>query len=203
MLNNLTILYSQNIGGDLALLPYFYNFLQGLKQGHDTSALLLDLGDSCAEDIWHCQATKGRSTLIALDGMGYHAANVRDLLADSEREKLKSSVSMGLVTERQAWRYFVPPVRDEDILVASVPIPALRLCIVLSPSDETTLENRTLHLQSVEKKQVGLVKIDLSAMTISEKNIISMPKGIKPDPTISAAVELVEEGARMLNNRSS
>lgn len=201
MLDNLTILYTQNIGGDLAMLPYFYNFLQNLKREHDSSALLLDLGDSCAEDVWHCQATKGRSTLIALDGMGYHAANVHDLLADSEREKLKSSVSMGLVTERQAWRYFVPPIRDEDILVASVPIPALLLCIVVTPSDETTLENRTLQFQAVEKKQVGLVKIDLSTMSITEKNIITMPKGLKPDPTISAAIELVEEGARFLRKQ--
>jgi hypothetical protein len=95
----------------------------------------------------------------------------------------------------------VPPVRDEDILVASVPIPALRLCIVASPADETKLENRTLTLQSVEKRQVGLVKIDLSAMTLTEQNILTMPEGLKPDPTISAAVELVEEEARMLNNR--
>lgn len=201
MLDTLTILYSQNIGGDLAMLPYFYNFLQQLKREHDSSALLLDLGDSCTEDVWHCQATGGRSTLIALDAMGYHAANVQGLLADSEREKLKSGVSIGLVTERYAWRYFVPPVRDEDILVASVPIPALRLCIVAVPSDETKLENRNLQLQSVEKKQVGLVKIELSTMRITEKNIFTLPKGIKPDPTISAAVELVEEGARMLNNR--
>jgi len=201
MLNHLTILYTQNIGGDLAMLPYFYNFLQDLKREYDSSALLLDLGDSCADNVWHCQATGGRSTLIVLDGMGYHAANVHSHLADSEREKLKSSVSMGLVTERHAWRYFVPPVRDEDILVASVPIPVLGLCIVATASDETTLENRTLYLQAVEKKQVGLVKIELSEMSITEKNIFIMPKNIKPDPTISAAVELVEEGARMLNNR--
>lgn len=201
MLDSLTIIYSQHIGGDLAMLPYFYNFLLGLKQGYDSSALLLDLGDSCADDVWHCEATKGRSTLIVLDGMGYHAANVRGLLGDTEREKLKNSVSMGLVTERHAWRYFVPPVRDEDMLIASVPIPALRLCIVASPAAETTLEYRTLTLQSVEKKQVGLVKIDLSSMNITENTVVTMPKGLKPDPTISAAVELVEEEARFLQKR--
>jgi hypothetical protein len=134
--------------------------------------------------------------------MGYHAANVKGLLADTEREKLKNSISMGLVTERQAWRYFVPPVRDEDILVASVPIPALRLCIVASPDTETKLENRTLSLQSVEKKQVGLVKIELSSMSITEKDVVTMPKGLKPDPTISSTLELVEEEARFLGKRT-
>lgn len=201
MLSALTIFYTQKIAGDLALLPYLYQFLQKLKREYDPTALLLDLGDSCADDVWHCQATGGRSTLIVLDGMGYHAANVQGLLADGEREKLKNSISMGLVTERQAWRYFVPPLRDEDILVASVPIPALRLCIVASPHHETKLENRTLYLQSVEKKQVGLIKIDLSAMSITEQDILSMPGSLRPDPTISAALELVEDEARMLGKR--
>ncbi len=92
---NLSILYTANIRGDLALLPRLYTFLKSLQadlrqfapedesevmlcavQPRPVQTLLLDLGDSCAPDVWHCAATGGRSTLIALDAMGYHAANV-------------------------------------------------------------------------------------------------------------------------------
>src|SRR4029453_1362356 len=60
--------------------------------------LLLDLGDSCAADVWHCAATGGRSTLIALDAMGYHAANVSGLLSPESRAKLAENLmEMALV----------------------------------------------------------------------------------------------------------
>jgi hypothetical protein len=193
--NSLTICYTQNIGGDLALLPRLYRYLQELKQKYDPNALLLDLGNSCSPDVWHCEVTKGRSTLTVMDAMGYHAANAM-ALDDNSREILKSSVSMGLVTERQAWRYHVPPLHDDDILVAGQESPALKLCIVAVPAQANKLENRMLHLKSVNKGIVGIVTVDMEAMRIKESLISPMPEETLPEPTIIAAVELVEEEAR-------
>jgi hypothetical protein len=195
----LTILYTQNIGGDLAMLPRLYRFLQSLKE-QAPQALLLDLGDSCSSELWHCAATKGRSTLMVLDAMGYHAANASSL-EDEAREILKSNTSMGLVTARQAWRYHLPPIQDDDILVAGTEIPALKLCIVASPSAENRLENRMLHLQTVNKGEVGMVKVDMDAMSIQETAVFAMPSGLLPEATIAAAVELVEEEARFAQRR--
>jgi hypothetical protein len=196
----LTILYTQKIGGDLALLPRLYRFIQSIKQEPQT--LLLDLGESCSPDSWHCAATNGRSTLMVLDAMGYHAANAT-VLDDEAREILKSNTSMGLVTARQAWRYHIPPIQDEDIVVAGVEIPALKLCIVAAPSAENKLENRMLHLQAVEKGEVGLVKVDMEVMRVVEIEVFAMPGGLLPEATISAAVELVEEEARYAQRRKS
>jgi hypothetical protein len=195
---SLSILYSQKIGGDFVLLPRLYGFIQSLKQEPQT--LLLDLGESCSPDSWHCVATKGRSTLMVLDAMGYHAANA-NALDDEAREILKSNTSMGLVTARQAWRYHIPPIQDEDIVVASVEIPALKLCIVAAPSSENKLENRMLHLQGVAKGEVGMVKVDMETMTLVETDVFVMPGGLQPEATISAAVELVEEEARYAQRR--
>ena len=200
-MDKLTILYTQNIRGDLQLLPRLYTFLQQLKREYDPTALLLDTGDACVDDVWHCEASQGRSTVIVMDGMGYHAVNVSGFMGDSERDSLKGAISTGLVTARHMWRYFVPPVRDEDIVIAGQATPAMKLCVIAAPAEENRLENRMLHLKSVNKGEVGLVKADMKEMTILEANSFTMPEKIKPDATIAASVELVEEEARFTQKR--
>ena len=98
----LTILYTHDLRGDLDALPRLYSFLRQLKAHYASEEvvqvcaldpaqppgriLLLDLGESCAPEVWHCQVSGGRSTLVVLDGMGYDAARVDDA-ADRSRRK--------------------------------------------------------------------------------------------------------------------
>jgi hypothetical protein len=200
-MDTLSILYTHNLRGDLHLLPRLYSFIQQVKREHDAQALLLDLGNACSDDVWHCEVTKGRSTVTVMDAMGYHAVNVSDFMGDSERDSLANSVSVGLVTKRHMWRYYVPPIRDEDIVIAGQATPAMKLCIIAAPAANHLLENRMLHLKSIDKGEVGLVKVDLRAMSITAENRFAMPEGIKPDATIAASVELIEEEARFAQKR--
>jgi hypothetical protein len=202
-LDKLTILYTAQVRGDLALLPRLYTFLQKLKAEAQHPVLLLDLGDSCADDVWHCAITGGRSTLVVLDGMGYHAANVTGFLETSQRDKLRTSITTAMVDEQHSWRYHVPPVRDETVIIAAIETPALALCIVAAPADTTAFNNRTLWLQGVEKGQVGLVQIDVPALKILSQTILDMPAGLKADATIAAAVEFVEEEAEYLRKNQN
>lgn len=200
-MNILTILYTQNIRGDLQYLPRLYTFLQNLKHKFDSKALLLDIGNACADDVWHCEVTKGRSTVTVMDAMGYHAVNVADFMGDSERDSLATNVSTGLVTERHMWRYFVPPLRDEDIVIAGQATPAMKLCIIASPAEQNLLENRMLHLKTLEKSEIGLVQVDMQKMAITKEEIFTPPKGFKPNASIAASVELIEEEARFAQKR--
>lgn len=200
-MKTLTILYTQNIRGDLQHLPRLYTFLQQLKREHDPQALLLDTGNACDDDVWHCEVTKGRSTVTVMDAMGYHAVNVADFMGDSERDSLAGNVSTGLVSKRRMWRYFVPPVRDEDIVIAGQATPAMRLCIIAAPAADNLLENRMLHLKTVNKGEVGLLTVDMQNMIIIGEEIFTMPKRLKPDATIAASVELIEEEARFTQKR--
>lgn len=197
-MDKLNLLYTGNIRGDLHGLPRLYTCLQQLRQqfpAEDGGPLLLDLGDACAPDVWHCAATGGRSVLIVLDGMGYHAAHV--VLDESERHKLHGVTTLGLVDARRNWRYHVPPVRDDGIVVSAQPTPALRLNIVLTPADTSHLSDGTLQLQAVDKGQIGRVQLDLSdAPRLLSAEIVSCPSGLRPDVTIAAAVDFVEEEAR-------
>lgn len=200
-MDTLTILYTHNIKGKLQLLPRLYSYLQQLKQEYDPNALLLDIGNACDESIWHCEATQGRSTVIVMDGMGYHAVNVANFMGHSERDSLHGNIVTGLVTERHMWRYFVPPVRDEDIVIAGQATPAIRLCIIAAPAEANILDNRMLYLQGIEQGEVGLVQVDMMSMRIIKSINFKMPKGLKPDATIAASVDLIEEEARFTQNR--
>ena len=119
MSNPLHILYTSNLHGNLDLLPRTQTFLRYLKslpidesdvmlcavQPQTPRFFLLDLGNACAPDIWHCTATAGRSTLIALDAMGYHAANVTDALTPESRIRLRDNLlGMALIDTDSAWQ---------------------------------------------------------------------------------------------------
>ncbi|MDQ7027248.1 MAG: hypothetical protein Q9P44_17010 [Anaerolineae bacterium] len=201
--HKLTILYTANLRGDLQVLPRLYTYLQKLKSETENPVLLLDLGHSCVADVWHCDVTEGRSTLVVLDGMGYHAANVADFLEASQRDKLRNSMTTGMVDVHHSWRYHVPPVRDETIIISAIETPALSLCIVAAPATKTQFNSRTLWLQGVDKGQVGFVEINVPALKIYSHAILDIPSGLKVDATIAAAVEFVEEEAQFLRKNQS
>ncbi|MCA9911844.1 MAG: hypothetical protein KC496_00780 [Anaerolineae bacterium] len=201
MISPLTIFYTDNLRGDLARLPRLHSFLQQQRQRFEHQPLLIDLGNSCAPDVWHCRATEGRSTLIVLDAMGYHAANVVGVVDESRRDDLRSSLGLGLLDERRSWRYAIPPVQDADLVVAVVPVPALKLCVVAAPAAETSLKNRVLKLQSPADGSIGMVQVDVSAQVILHTEMLALPSGLKADPTISATVDFVEDEARFYQKK--
>lgn len=196
----LTLLYSANIAGDLALLPRLYTFLRQLQPPARQHTLLLDLGGSCSADIPHCRETGGRSTLIVLDGMGYHAANIAGALDRENRDKLAAIVTMGLVDETGDWHYHVPPARDPSIRVTLRPRDdGARLQIILQPAASTRVEGNALYLQAVGAGQVGETVVDLrGAPFLLSACVHPMPPNTPPNPSIAGAVEFVEAEARLL-----
>ena len=197
---SLTLLYTGKLGGDLALLPRLFTFIQQLKADAHQPALSLDMGGSCSDNVWHCRETGGRSTLIALDAMGYHAANVAGTLDDRDLEKLAEQITMGLVDARRDWLYHVPPVRDESISVRlRARDDAAGLQIALSPAERTTMEGNAIHLCAVCAGQVGEALLDLrDAPALIGARIHRMPPDTPPNPSIAGTVEFIEQEARLL-----
>lgn len=201
MLTELHILYTHGLAGDFARLPRLYTALQQIEQQGGFKALRLDLGDACLPTIWHCTATEGRSMPMALDVMGYHAVNVTGM-SEASRFRLKGVVSLGLVDAQHAWRYAVAGISDETVLVSSVPSPALRLSILLDAADVTQIKEGILFLQPAPRDHIGYVHIDLSAqpMILTQGSLPLDPRA-RPDPTITAALELIEEEAQAQQRR--
>lgn len=197
---SLTLLYSEGIAGDLALLPRLHTFLQELKADRRRPALLLDLGQSCADERWHCRETGGRSTLIALDGMGYHAANVAGTLDEGKREALAAQVTMGLVDGGRDWLYPMPPGRDPSIRATLRPRDeSAGLQIVLTADHRTRVEGNTLRLRTVGAGQVGEAAVDLrGAPALLGARVHEMPLATPPNPSIAGMVDFIEAEARLL-----
>ena len=200
---SLTLLYTSNLGGDIHLLPRLYTFIQRLKPARRPGLLLFDLGHACADEVWHCRLTQGRSMLIALDGMGYHAANAAGALDPISRRKVEAQMTMALVDDARDWHYQVPPVIDRSITAAVGPSDsAARLRICLSPADETAVQGNVLYLGDVRGGQVGRVCLDLrSAPRITASGIHDMPPDTLPNPSLAATVEFVESEARYLQKK--
>ncbi len=196
----LSLLYTAGIAGDLALLPRLFTFIQQLKATMPQPALLLDLGGSCRAESWHCRVTGNRSTLIALDGMGYHAANVDGLLEREARDQLADIVTMGLVDARHDWR-FQPPPDGMPIVRAALDAMDEADClqIVLAPAAATRLEGRALFLRGVDKGEVGKARLDLrGGPRLVSARIHAMPPDTPPNPGIAGMVEFIEAEARLL-----
>ncbi len=191
----LTLFYTGGIRGDLDGLPRLYTFLQMLRRRQPPGqTLLLDLGESCAPDVWHCAITGGRSALIVLDAMGFHAARVR--LSDEDRSRLRANLlGLALVDEQHPWA-------DDKLAltVEAIPSPSHALTVILAPAESTRLENGLLRLAAVTAGQVGVARLDDSPALL-DHTIADVPPAALPDPTITAAVDFVLAEARALQRK--
>lgn len=211
----LTVLYTANLRGDLDVLPRLYTFIRQVKAQpvEDESevlicaveplpqrVVLLDLGGSCAPEVWHCAATGGRSTLLVLDAMGYHAVNVAGLLTDEARERLAGNVlTLALVDGKTAWQQGeVAMTLSKGDLVDR----PYRLQIIGTPAAQTQIAGKTLTLANVTVGQIGVAHIDLTtAPKLLAHTIFDLPSTTLPDPTIAAAVDFVMGEARYFQSR--
>ncbi len=216
----LTILYTHGLRGDLEALPKLYNFLRQMRAYYSSEeivqvcaldpsqppgrTLLLDLGENCAPEVWHCQASGGRSTLVVLDGMGFDAARAED--AAGKQAKMGGSVRLKLVDD-------ATPLEIEDVLIASsnhrrgdLPGRPYTLQIVLTPADATHLDGDTLYLAAINgSQQIGAAQLtrEISRWRLVAHAIHDLPRRTLPDPTIAAAVEFVISEARYAQKRKS
>ena len=199
---HLTILYTANIQGELDLLPRLYGHISRLKRGYEGRVLLLDAGNACADEAWHCEITGGRSTLLVLDAMGYHAANASGFLTEEGRDKLADNLlKMAVIGQGDHWL-------EKDVLVTIgdvTPAQSHDMHIILAPDETTSLESRTLRLAAVEQGQVGIVQVSSAdgngRLAITEYTVEMLPVGILPDPTIAATVDFVLSEARYIQKR--
>ncbi len=209
----LTLLYTANLRGQIDLLPRLYAFIRQLRAQRveevnevmlcaldppQRLTLLLDLGENCAPEVWHCAATGGRSMLIVMDAMGYHAANVNATLTPEGRARLHANLlHVALVDAEHHWRH-------ENIHVAwrggTETLPHTALEIVLSPASHTHLDHRTLHLATVEAGQVGVVHLN-PPLKLAAHDVLTLPPGTLPDPTITATMDFVLSEARLFRDR--
>lgn len=196
----LRILYTANLRGRIDLLPRLHAFIRRLREDSDgMRVLLLDFGRSCDDSAWHCAATQGRSMLIALDAMGFDAANVSGQLDPAGRKRLQDNfLNLGLVDETHMWRGsgVVAALSDESI-------DSTVFAILLRPSPTTRLEERTLYLAEILGGQLGDVTLQITPERVAliESATHDLPSTALTDPTIAAAIDFILGEARRFQQR--
>ncbi len=202
---SLRLLYTSNLRGNIALLPRLYTFLQRLKTGDSRNTLLLDLGNACNNLVWHCQQTGGRSMLIVLDGMGYHAANIDGALDALNRERLAKQVTLALVDRRADWRFRLQ-TKDDRYITATVnpKDDASWLQVCLAPAEDCFVDGNVLYLRELQSGQIGSVSLDIGkSPRIVAATIHNLPPDAPPNPSIAGTVEFVESEARLFQKKQS
>lgn len=222
METSLTVLYTANLRGNLELLPRLYSFIRQLKAYFSEEAvqlcpddpapenlqgrfLLLDVGDSCAPDVWHCQVTGGRSTLVVLDSMGYDAANVTGFLTSEGRAKLDGMVRMALVDKTHPYYHDgLHIITEQAADVPSTP-DGSGMVVLLQPANATTYADSRLSLARVNAGQIGVARICTKKIPheLEETLVFDLPKRILPDPTIAGIVDFVTGEAQYVQKKRS
>jgi len=208
----LSILYTGNLRGNLDLLPRLFTFLRQLraqaqrfedKADVDVCALqppvrrvlLVDAGNSCSADVWHCAITGGRSTVMVLDAMGYDAAQVSGALTPDARERLAEAVQLALVDADGG-------LTLPDLRVTAAPEPGYAgLQLVLQARDEAVLDGRRLYPARLQPGEVGNLHVAAGPPRLSAHHRFSLPASTAPDPTIAGTVDFVLSEARYLQKR--
>jgi hypothetical protein len=189
------VLYTAGLRGDLELLPRLFTFLRDLRaRAEGSQVLLVDLGASFAPDVWHCEVTGGRSMLVALDGMGYHAANVEGQLTPALRARMGDLTQMALVDAAHPCTHAAVEM-TVNATAASAP-----LTVRLDPAPETTLDGRTLRLGLVKHGEVGRARLRGAAL---EGDTQPLPGAAEPDPTIAGIVDFILSEARYTQKRGA
>lgn len=194
----LTVLYTAQLRGDLDLLPRLFTFLRELRARAEGGAVLLvDLGGSCTPEVWHCAVTGGRSMLIALDGMGYHAAHVAGTLAPGMRGRMSDLTQMALVDAEHPYAHSgaVQVVAGE----AAAEMTAAPLVVRLDAAPETASDGRVLRLASVARGQVG--RAMWAGGRLAAYDVFDLPAAAEPDPTIAGVVDFIVSEARYVEKR--
>lgn len=199
---SLRIIYTYQLKGQLGLLPPLYTYLTQLIKADPSDHILLDLGQSCQPDIWHCQVTSGQSCLTVLDGMGYTAAHTDGLLQPAIRQNLQKHMAMHLVDQNHPFEY---SYADQNLCIASNPASNQHtLTIALKASPANQIKNGILHLKTIEQGEIGLVWLALTpTIHIHHATTERLPDKIAPSPVISATVDFVESEARFVQKRQN
>lgn len=194
----LTVLYTHRLRGDFDRLPRLFSFLRDLRaRAEGAPVLLADLGASCAPEVWHCAVTGGRSALFALDGMGYHAANVSGILTPELRHKMRDVTQMALVDAGHSFAFSAAV----QVTAAEIAGDSTAAChISLQPAPETAWDGRLLRLAAIDGGQVGRVHLRDGALDRAE--VLDLPASAAPDPTIAGMIDFILGEARYTQKRN-
>ncbi len=194
-MSNLTILYTQELRGDIGALPRLASLIQRAR-AESGRVVCVDLGGACDPSAWHCDVTGGRSMLAALDGCGYAAAHTDNLTSDARAVLDRAILSMQMVDDSHPAR-----VGAMAYLTTRESDPSADLSLYLRPAESTGFEGALLKLERVPRLHLGIVKVDTASQEILSREVIPLTSETRPDATISGMVDFILSEARLYQKK--
>jgi hypothetical protein len=196
----ITLLYTANLAGELALLPRLMTVIHQVRQTPVGSVFLIDLGDTCAVETWVCRATEGRAPFLVLDAMGYDAAVIggpeQVPIPIPSLRKLIGSVGLSLIV----WNRLAELTkRGITVTVAPGEVdlpedqPGFRIDRATTALPEAGDPLPTLG--DVAHGELARVDLSWPKCVVQNTQRIPITTDVPPDPTIAAVVDLVESEA--------
>jgi hypothetical protein len=208
-----TLLYTAALAGRLALLPQLLTRIHQERAAIDGIPLLVDLGRSCASDVWICEATGGRGMLVAMDAMGYDAFHIgpedmlytQPALVQQLRTVIQTPLAAGpwkAVVQRSE-RVFVFAATDNVADQAADLVVTLRLSSTPQVKLGWRESHRTLFFDPGWFSSEPLLgRLDLVLLPeppyieMLNQAQLALPPDLRPDPTMTGVVEFVQSEAR-------
>ena len=196
-----TLLYTANLGGDLAYLPRLATAIQRERRTAEGPTLLLDLGDTCSPDSWVCRATQGRAPFLVLDAMGYDAALIggpeQMPIPPASLRRLMDQLVMAVIVWNRA-RQIARSGITLTIAPGDAPLPEAGPVIRVDRARDALPAGQDLPLTigDVEKGQLARVDMAWPEWTLRAARMVAVAQTTPADPGIAAVVELVEHEAR-------
>lgn len=224
-----SILYTASLHGRIELLPRLFTQIKQERAAAiaaERAVLLVDLGQSCREDVRLCAATGGRAMLVAMDALGYDAFHIGALDMLYSQPALVSQIRQIVVTRFAAGPWYVDVQRGAALVrLANAqqldPValhdeggPDLIVGLRLAESADVRMQyegrERILWLQGAASGSVDapvLCRVDVTLtpdapfITLDSNARLQSEGDFAPDPTISGVVDFVLSEARAAGKR--
>ena len=162
--------------------------------------LLLDLGENCAPEVWHCQVSAGARRWSF--STAWATTPRASMTRRAKPKKWARACVLTLVDDTH-------PFAFENVRITAgirLESPPDLLEISLFPAESTHFADQTLFLAKLSgAQQVGAAQLakTIGGWSLTRHEIHDLPRKTLPDPTISAAVEFVVSEARYAQKRRS
>ena len=210
MARTVTLLYTQNICGQFALLPRLATIIQRLRRAASGEVLVVDMGNSCSSSVPLCAQTEGRAVLILMDAIAYDAANVTDIIGATARAKLADNYLRLALVDAQH-----PYETESGLVYAAHPTAtprakALHIAFQTKPEAQLIPDAAsgfvyTLHLRTLQAGQVGqaVLTLDETETELTQFSVHELTPDVLPDPTIAGTLDFVRAEARLYSRPRS
>ena len=204
--NPINILFTANLQGNFALMPYLATALRMARVQSSAESpymtLVLDLGGAWSADSWLCQATENRAPYLILDAMGYTVVRA-DGLDVGGILGLRPSVQVKLLDDSVAFSW-----RKENLSVnigRPAQAPAIRWALETEepPSPEAWYHHAEGEILLYPPTDyVGKLVVEYPSLTVRASERLPI-RANRPDPSILEMVKFVEQEARAYQERQS